>query len=91
MAAKTFSLNASSYSPIDLSAHTLFLSERLLEDIEERRKIGTWRLKAEQFGLMVPREQKVEEAHAVGVLLRALEPQPGRRAGEIVVLAPACH
>src|SRR6185436_10486750 len=77
--------------PIDLPADTLFLSERLFEYLEERRKLRAWRLNAEQLGLMVPRQQKVEEAHAVGVLLGALEPQPGRRTGKIVVLAPACH
>ena len=32
---------------IDLSAHALFLSERLLEDLEERRKIGAGHRNAE--------------------------------------------
>src|SRR6185436_3996419 len=76
---------------VDLAADFLLLLERAHEDVGdgvERQPRPRDRL---ELDVRVARQHEVEQLHRVHVLFLALQPQPPRRAGELLALAVGRH
>ena len=76
---------------VDLTADFLLLAQRPFEHFEHRRERLPRLFQRLEHDLLIARQDEVEQLHRVHVLFLALEPQPPRRAGELLPLAPGRH